>query len=124
MSNQITPYVYQATVDAPKDIWDGDTMRLTLDLGFSHHYLRQRIRLARVDAPELKGSTLTAARRARNEVRKLIFQMEGRVIVQSVSWDRHYNRAVCEVWTRDSKGRAVTNISDHLIAKRYAKAVA
>ena len=118
----VVPYVYRAEVSVPKDIWDGDTMRITIDLGFAHHYLRQRIRLARIDAPELKGKTLLAARRARNELRKQVFLMEGRVLVRSVSWDRHYNRAVCEIWTRDSKGRAFRNMSDWLVGLKLVRA--
>lgn len=45
-------YFYEATVGS---IYDGDTVRLNIDLGFSMWIINTSVRLAGIDAPEVRG---------------------------------------------------------------------
>jgi micrococcal nuclease len=49
MANTVTPFVYNAILER---VVDGDTIDVTLDLGFSVHLKKQRCRLAGIDTPE------------------------------------------------------------------------
>lgn len=61
-------YEYKATVVS---IYDGDTVKMDVDLGFYTHLSRRSFRLAGIDAPELiKG--LTEGIEARDYLRSLI----------------------------------------------------
>ncbi len=58
----MTLYTYRATVDR---VVDGDTLDLTIDLGF-HTFRKERVRLKGVDTPEMLGPDRVAAVAARN----------------------------------------------------------
>ena len=51
----ITPFVYNAILER---VVDGDTIDVTLDLGFSVHLKKQRCRLAGIDTPESRTRNL------------------------------------------------------------------
>ena len=51
----ITPFVYNAILEK---VVDGDTIDVTLDLGFSVHLKKQRCRLAGIDTPESRTLNL------------------------------------------------------------------
>ena len=55
MSNKVTPFVYNAILER---VVDGDTVDVTLDLGFSVHLKKQRCRLAGIDTPESRTRNL------------------------------------------------------------------
>jgi micrococcal nuclease len=70
---------------------------------------KQRIRLARVYAPEI---STTAGVRARNILMAMINR---RVITYEVIARDDYGRSICEVWVDN------VNVNDWMIAKGYAK---
>lgn len=72
-----------------------------------------RIRLARIDAPELKGPDSAAARASRDHLRDLI---EGKMLEVCVckAWPDRYGRVLAEV---HFKGE---NISNHMLSYGYA----
>ena len=51
----VTPFVYNAILER---VVDGDTIDVTLDLGFSVFLHKQRCRLAGIDTPELRTRNL------------------------------------------------------------------
>ena len=55
MANTVTPFVYQATLER---VVDGDTIDVTLDLGFNVKLHKQRCRLAGIDTPESRTRNL------------------------------------------------------------------
>ena len=64
-------YYYKAFVDS---VYDGDTMTVTLELGFSVQLAKIKLRLLGVNTPELRGGTeetKKAGYAARDYVRKL-----------------------------------------------------
>jgi micrococcal nuclease len=62
-------YEYRAIV---RSIYDGDTLRADVDLGFGVWVKNERFRLSGIDAPELRGDTLIEARESRDWLRKQI----------------------------------------------------
>ena len=62
-------YTYKATVI---EVTDGDTVVVDIDLGFGVWLRKQSIRLAKINAPELKGVTLKAAQESKEFLKKLI----------------------------------------------------
>jgi len=52
---EVTPFVYRATIDR---VVDGDTIDVTLDLGFDVKLHKQRCRLAGIDTPESRTRNL------------------------------------------------------------------
>ena len=55
MSSKPEPYVYKATIERGVD---GDTIDVTLDLGFDVRLYKQRCRLAGIDTPESRTRDL------------------------------------------------------------------
>ena len=53
--SKVTPFVYKATIER---VIDGDTIDVTLDLGFSVKLHKQRVRLAGIDTPESRTRNL------------------------------------------------------------------
>ena len=55
MSELVTPFVYNAILER---VIDGDTIDVTLDLGFDVKLHKQRCRLAGIDTPESRTRNL------------------------------------------------------------------
>jgi micrococcal nuclease len=55
-------YTYKAAVI---DVTDGDTIVVDIDLGFGVWLRKQSIRMAKINAPELKGATVEAANKSK-----------------------------------------------------------
>ena len=55
MSSKPEPYIYKATVER---VVDGDTVDVTLDLGFDVKLHKQCVRLAQIDTPESRTRDL------------------------------------------------------------------
>ena len=62
-------YEYKAIVAS---IYDGDTIRVDIDLGFSIWMKNESIRLYGLDAPEIRGSERSSGLITRDELIKLI----------------------------------------------------
>ncbi len=108
-------YFYRAIVVS---VYDGDTCRVDLDLGFGIWKKREKIRLARMNAPELKGSTLTAGRQSRDTLRHFILNQH--IILETIK-DRKgkYGRYLGEIWLK--KNGQWLNINDEMVKLGMAK---
>lgn len=109
-------YYYRANVVR---VYDGDTCTVDLDLGFYCWLKNQKIRLARIDTPELRGSEREAGLRSRDALRKLI--LDKRVTLQTMRDQREkYGRWLAEIWLEQVDG-SVVNVNDWLLDNGYAK---
>ena len=82
-------YLYRCT---PLRVVDGDTVDVDVDLGF-HVHRHERIRLAGIDAPELRGEE-----RARG--------LEAQVALANLLWDQGGYPRPARVWTdKDRRGK-------------------
>jgi micrococcal nuclease len=109
-------YYYQATV---RSVYDGDTMTVDIDLGLHVWLHGEKLRLLRINAPELRGSTHEAGAAARDFLRSLV---EGKsIVIETFKDDKEkYGRYLAEVWVADEKGRYF-NVNDRLVKEGYAE---
>lgn len=106
-------YKYEATVDR---VVDGDTVDFWIDLGFSIK-THQRIRVARIDAPERftnKGKAATAW---------LVKELQGKQIRISTEKTGKYGRWIGEIEVFDRKDLFPEwkNLGDVMVTEGHAK---
>lgn len=103
-------YNYQAKV---LSVYDGDTIRCDIDLGFSVTLSNQSIRLYGIDTPEVRGEEREDGLKVRDIVRNLILGKN--VILQTIKDTKgKYGRWLGKVYIDD------LCVNDFLIEKEYA----
>lgn len=108
-------YNYKAFVTA---VYDGDTCTVDIDLGLHCWVKNEKIRLARINAPELRGSEREQGLESRDYLRKLILNKE--VLLQTIKDKKEkYGRYLGEIWI-DSGSKQV-NVNDLIVKKGFAK---
>lgn len=79
-------------------VHDGDTVTVSLDLGFSTWRHETAIRLAKINSPELKTD---AGKNARDYLREIL-PIDTPVIVETIQEKQElYNRYVCIIWLNE-----------------------
>jgi len=108
-------YHYRAKVVS---VYDGDTCRVDLDLGFGVWIRKEKIRLARINAPELRGADRPRGLQARDYLRELV--LNKRIILQTKK-DRKgkYGRYLGELWL-EQNGQWI-NVNDRLVHEGLAE---
>lgn len=117
MIDDDTMYIYKAKVVS---IYDGDSMRVDIDLGFKVSLSNQRVRLLGIDTPELRGEEREQGLIVRDYVRSLLNGEE--VILKSYK-DKYgkYGRWLVEVFMFDpTEEGGLLNVNQHLIDKGLA----
>jgi micrococcal nuclease len=112
-------YVYRADVVG---VYDADTIDAIVDLGFGINQ-KMRFRLARINAPEVKGSEKVKGLIARDYVRDKILGRE--VIIKTVKDEKEkFGRYLAEVFynNRDvyPELEELDNLSDRLVLQGMA----
>lgn len=103
---------YMAVVDR---IVDADTIDVTLDCGFQL-YLKVRLRLARINAPEVRGSERTAGLAASAALKEII--PPGTDIIVHTKKVGSFGRYIAEIYL-EREGEQV-NINDHIVKVGHA----
>ncbi len=108
-------YHYRADV---LSVYDGDTCTLNIDLGLDQWSHNQKIRLARINAPELRGAEREAGLAARDYLRERI---DGRQVWIQTIKDRKgkYGRYIAEIWLEEEP-EVFVNINDALVGAGHA----
>jgi micrococcal nuclease len=103
-------YEYRAQVIS---VYDGDTLRADIDLGFGVTMSNQSIRLRGIDAPEIRGESREAGLASRDYLRALI---EGMVVTLKTHRDSKgkYGRWLGDVYLGD------LYINDHMVLAKHA----
>ena len=78
---EVTPFVYNAILER---VIDGDTIDVTLDLGFSVKLHKQRVRLAGIDTPESRTRNLEEKALGLKAKKRLIELCVGSFKIQSL----------------------------------------
>jgi micrococcal nuclease len=83
-----------------KSVYDGDTVTLDIDLGFSTWKMHQKVRLLGINTPEIRGSERLSGLIARDRLRELI---EGKDIILASHRDRagKYGRWLGTIYMND-----------------------
>jgi endonuclease YncB( thermonuclease family) len=110
-------YTYKATVTS---VYDGDTMTVDIDLGFSVVLRNIKLRLLGIDTPELRGGTeitKSYAREARDYVRERCLGKE--IYVQSHKKGK-YGRYLATIWHIENDQKSEKSINDLLLENNLA----
>ena len=108
-------FTYKAKVIS---VYDGDTITVDIDLGLSIFANGEKIRLNRINAPELKGTEKKKGIKSRNYLRKLLLGKE--IIIETIK-DRKekYGRYLGEIFLIE-KDKFI-NVNDLMVKKGFAK---
>lgn len=109
-------YHYRALVVS---VYDGDTCTAEIDLGL-HTWVRgEKLRLNRINAPELRGAERPEGLKARDFLRA---QIEGqKIIIQTIKDQKEkYGRYLAEVWLPLEDG-SLRNINDWMVENGLAE---
>lgn len=108
-----------------RDIYDGDTLRLVIDLGFgiTHRGINGRgqpFRLNRIDTPEIRGDERPDGLIAKDALINFIAGCE--LAIESIKdGNDKYGRYICELYAL--KGECWVNVNDWLVENGYASYV-
>ena len=107
-------YYYRAYIVS---VYDGDTCRADIDLGMGVWIRNEKLRLLRINAPELHGTERERGLAARDFLRSQILEKE--VFIQTRK-DRRgkYGRYLAEIWKEEAGGWV--NLNDRLVEAGHA----
>jgi micrococcal nuclease len=103
MVTEVT-YLYNAVVTS---IYDGDTIRVNIDLGFNFWKMNETIRLSGIDAPELRGIERPLGLKSKEWLEKKI-PIGSKIIIQTEKDKQEKYGITKEDFTRYNKSRATT----------------
>ncbi len=105
---------YNARVQS---VYDGDTCRVDIDLGMGIWIRNEKLRLMRINAPEMTGPDKALGKASRDFLRDLIDGKE--IIVETVKDQRgKYGRYLAEIWIQQNECWA--NVNEALVAAGHA----
>lgn len=107
-------YEYRATIVR---VIDGDTLDVDIDLGF-HVHIKERLRVARVDTPEIRGEERPEGLKSSAFVKANL--PVGEVVRIRTQKTGKFGRWLAEVWYNDEDGVPI-NLSDELLKRDLAK---
>ena len=99
MSSKPEPYIYKATIER---VVDGDTIDVTLDLGFDVRLHKQRCRLAGLDCPESRTRDLAEKKLGLDAKERLKELCIGSITIKSFGKGK-YGRILAIPYTEDGK---------------------
>lgn len=111
----ISLYCYRAKVT---NVYDGDTCTVDIDLGLNTWRHGEKLRLNRINTPELRGDDRLHGLLARDYLRKLVLDRE--VLLQTISDKKgKFGRYLAEIWLLGKEGKWI-NVNDTMIASGHA----
>ncbi|NBB74469.1 MAG: nuclease [Bacteroidetes bacterium] len=113
MPEKTTIYQYRAHVVS---VYDGDTLRADVDLGFFTWIRNEQFRLARLDAPEIRGAERDDGLVARDRLRELVLDRD--VVIETEKKGK-YGRYIAEVFLEDDS--TLVNVNDVLLDEGLAQ---
>ena len=98
-------------------IYDGDTIFLDIDLGLSIGVKKEKIRLARINTPELRGSEKERGKEARDFLKSLISRKN--ILLETIKDKKgKYGRYIGEIWVETENG--YENVNDLMVKNSHA----
>jgi len=111
-----TLYHYKAIIT---EVYDGDTCTVDIDLGLRAWMREEKIRLNRINSPELRGGEKSKGILSRDFLRSLVLNKE--VIIETFKDEKEkYGRYLAEIWLK-TDGDNYLNVNDELVHKGYAE---
>jgi len=106
-------YTYKAAVTR---IVDGDTVIVDIDLGFGVWLKEQSVRLAKINAPEIRGSSREDGLAAKNFLSKLILNKW--VQIRTEKGQEKYGRWLATILIEEDKN--LIDINSKMVKEGYA----
>jgi endonuclease YncB( thermonuclease family) len=91
---------YYRAYAKPEEVYDGDTFRVELDLGFKLKYTTS-VRLFGINTAEMKDKS-DVAKQAKAKLQEFIRKNNGKLIIKSHGLDK-YGRFLGEVWCDETQ---------------------
>jgi micrococcal nuclease len=108
-------YHYKAKVT---EVYDGDTCTVEIDLGLHTFIKGEKIRLNRINAPEVKGSEKELGIKSRDFLREQILGKE--ILLETIKdKDEKYGRYLGEIFLEAEPNKFI-NVNDLLVEKGFA----
>ena len=107
-------YEYLATVIS---VYDGDTITVSVDLGF-HITQTMSVRLARINSPEVRGSSSTEGLEARDYLRSILLGKKVTLVTYKDSKEK-YGRYLADVYLAEP--RVFNCVNDMMVTKGFAQ---
>lgn len=109
-------YLYEATVTG---VYDGDTITVNIDLGLTTSINGEKIRLYRINTPEVRGPEKPEGIKARDFLRGLI--LDKKIVIETIKDKKgKYGRYLGEIHLQLEDGSWL-NINDHLVKNGFAE---
>ena len=109
-------YYYKAKITAA---YDGDTCTADIDLGLSTIRSGEKIRLSRINAPEVRGTQREQGLISRDFLRNLILDKE--VYIQTFKDKKgKYGRYLGDIWLINDDD-SLSNINDLMVSSGFAE---
>ena len=108
-------YTYKAAVIR---VVDGDTVIVDIDLGFGIWLRDQSIRLAKINAPELKGDTLKAAQESKEFLKKIVLNKWVQIRTEKDSKEK-YGRWLATILLEEDNN--LIDINSKMVAEGHAE---
>ena len=99
-------------------VYDGDTVTLLIDVGFSC-FRKEKVRLLRINAPELKNESRPAGLAARDYLRDLLPAGTACVVTTLKDKQEKYGRYLAEIHTSAGNINDLMAHSGHAVYKDY-----
>ncbi len=104
-------YIYHAVVT---EVYDGDTITVDIDLGLNIWVRDEKLRLHRINAPEVRGEERERGLVSRDWLREKI--LDQLIVIETIQDKKgKYGRYLAEVWLEDR------NLNDELVSAGLAE---
>ncbi|GAB4144603.1 MAG: hypothetical protein Fur0015_12390 [Ignavibacteriales bacterium] len=109
-------YIYKAKVIS---VYDGDTITVNIDLGFNTWLFNEKVRLNRINAPEVTGKSKSKGIQSRDFLRSQILGKD--ILIETLKDKKEkYGRYLGEIYLKNSNGESL-NINDLMVEKGFAE---
>lgn len=109
-------YHYKAYVVS---VYDGDTVTVDIDLGLRTWIKGEKIRLHRINAPEIRGASRNEGVLSRDFLKSIVLNKE--VVIETIKDKKgKYGRYLGELWLKQDENNFL-NVNDEMAAKGFAK---
>lgn len=108
-------YNYKAKI---LSVYDGDTVRANVDLGMKTAIFNEKCRLARINAPEMRGQDKAKGKLSRDFLRNKILNKN---VILETKKDKKgkYGRYIVEIWIEEEN--EFINVNDLLVSEGFAE---
>ncbi len=100
-------------------VYDGDTCTVDIDLGLGIWVRGEKLRLHRINTPELRGADEVRGKAARDHLKSLV---EGKAALLQTIKDRRekYGRYLAEIWL-EQPNAILLNVNDAMVGAGHAR---